>query len=113
MIFSAIAYITISSLSVFGGFEIIKKCHTNNNNEEDMVNINNLTIKDVEKIEQVLDLSFNNLKKIKKISSIHDIIEEDVDDVELIGRRNTSKNQFLLSYLPYIYSDNDRSGMFF
>jgi len=110
MIFSAIAYITISSLSVFGGFELIKKCHTNNN--EDMININNLTITDIEKIEQVIDLSFNNLKKIKKTSSIHDIIEED-DDVEQIGRRNTSKNQFLLSYLPYIYSDNDRPGMFF
>ena len=110
MIFSAIAYITISSLSIFGGFELIKKCHTNNN--EDMININNLTIKDIEKIEQVIDLSFNNLKKIKKTSSIHDIIEED-DDVEQIGRRNTSKNQFLLSYLPYIYSDNGRSGMFF
>ena len=91
MIFSAIAYITISSLSIFGGFELIKKCHTNNNNE-DMININNLTIKDVEKIEHVLDLSFNNLKKIKKTSSIHDILEEDVDDVEPIGRRNTSKN---------------------
>ena len=110
MIFSAIAYITISSLSIFGGFELIKKCHTNNN--EDMININNLTIKDIEKIEQVIDLSFNNLKKIKKTSSIHDIIEED-DDVEQIGRRNTSKNQFLFSYLPYIYSDNGRSGMFF
>ena len=110
MIFSAIAYITISSLSVFGGFELIKKCHTNNN--EDMININNLTITDIEKIEQVIDLSFNNLKKIKKTSSIHDIIEED-DDVEQIGRRNTSKNQFLLSYLPYIYSDNGRPGMFF
>ena len=110
MIFSAIAYITISSLSIFGGFELIKKCHTNNN--EDMININNLTITDIEKIEQVIDLSFNNLKKIKKTSSIHDIIEED-DDVEQIGRRNTSKNQFLLSYLPYIYSDNGRSGMFF
>lgn len=111
MIFSAIAYITISSLSIFGGFELIKKCNTNNN--EDMININNLTIEDVEKIEQVLDLSFNNLKKIKKTSSIHDIIEEDVDDVEPIGRRNTSKNQFLLSYLPYIYPNNSKSGMFF
>ncbi len=111
MIFSTIAYITISSLSIFGGFELIKKCHTDNN--EDMININNLTIEDVEKIEQVFDLSFNNLKKIKKTYSIHDIIKEDVDDVESIGRRNTSKNQFLLSYLPYIYSDNDKPGMFF
>ena len=111
MIFSAIAYVTISSLSVFGGFELIKKCRTDNN--EEIININNLTINDVEKIEQVLDLSFNNLKKIKKISSIHDILEEDVDDVEQIGKKKTSKNQFLLSYLPYIYSDNDRAGMFF
>jgi hypothetical protein len=110
MIFSAIAYITISSLSIFGGFKLIKKCHNNN---EDIVDINNLTIENVEKIEQVLDLSFNNLKKIKKTSSIHDIIEEDVDDVEPIGRRNTSKNQFLLSYLPYIYPNNSKSGMFF
>tara|TARA_B100000035_G_scaffold312890_1_gene325327 strand:+ start:440 stop:775 length:336 start_codon:yes stop_codon:yes gene_type:complete len=111
MIFSAIAYITMSSLSIFGGFELVKKCSTDNN--EETININNLTIEDVEKIEQVLDLSFNNLKKIKKISSIHDILEEDVDDVELIGKKNTSKNQYLLSYLPYIYSDNDRAGMFF
>lgn len=111
MIFSAIVYITISSLSIFGGFELIKKCNTDNN--EEMININNLTIEDVEKIEQVIDLSFNNLKKIKKTSSIHDIIEEDVDDIEPIGRRNTSKNQFFLSYLPYIYSNNGKSGMFF
>jgi len=55
MIFSGIVYITISSLSIFGGFELIKKCHTDNN--EEMININNLTIEDVEKIEHVLDLS--------------------------------------------------------
>ena len=90
MIFSIITYTIISSLSVFGGFELIKKCFKNNN--EDIIDINNITITDIEKIEHVIDLSFNNLKKIKKNSSIHDILKEDVDDEELIKKKNTSKN---------------------
>ena len=107
MILSAITYITISSLSIFGGFELIKKCYINNN--EDMIDVNNLTIEDVEKIELVIDSSFNNLKKT---SSVHDILGENVDDVEAIKKRNISKNQFLLSYLPYIYSNNHEPGIF-
>ena len=107
MIFSAITYITISSLSVFGGFELIKKCFTNNN--EDIIDVSNLTIKDIEKIELVIDSSFNHIKKMKKNSSIHDILREDVDYEEPKEKENISKNQFLLSYLPYIYSGNDKT----
>jgi hypothetical protein len=107
MIFSAIAYVTISCLSAFGSFELIRKCKTKDN--EDMVDINNLTIEDVKKIKKIIDLSFNNLKKT---SSNHDILE-DVDVLEPVGQQDTSNHPFLFSYLPYIYSNNNRPGIFF
>jgi len=102
MILTVIAYTTISSLSVFGGFKLIKKCKSNN---EDIIDINNLNIEDVERIQHIIDVSFNNLKKN---TSIYDIIEEDIDEITPVEiKKSTSTNYSFFPYLSYIYSDSE------
>tara|TARA_Y100000992_G_scaffold294561_1_gene254462 strand:+ start:910 stop:1245 length:336 start_codon:yes stop_codon:yes gene_type:complete len=111
MIFITLSYLTIYGLSIFGGFELIKICVKNNdeNNDEnttEIIDLNKLTIEDVSKMKQIIDPSNN---KLKEKYPIHDIIEE--IDVEIL-EKNLPNNQHTVSHLPH-WTGNFKPRAFF
>lgn len=117
MIFIALGYITLYSLSIFGGFELIKKCkQKDEKNNDNIIDLDNITLNDISKIKEIIDPSNNKLKKndrtdnnLKEIYPIHDIIEEiDVESIE----KNISDKQPIISHVPH-WTGNFKPRAFF